>query len=169
MREEKCKLRYSELEKVASDIVSELNRQRRSGSDGGCDFSGVGLYKGAAERFWGDQIPGAELELFEDELGFKRGADGFGQSGKELPRLSRREYLEHRLARRRNEARLVLKNKGAFDGFAFAKEDFTGFEGALDEDAMATSHFNSGELSTEKLSEAFCRDARRYDGAFERY
>lgn len=73
----------------------------------------------------------------------------------DYPRLSRREFLNHRIERR-------SIREGAHKTAANAK--------AKAESGVSTRFGNpiQGDLP-EKLSDTFCKDARRYDGAYERF
>ncbi|MGI5985031.1 MAG: hypothetical protein GXY01_02735 [Clostridiales bacterium] len=75
------------------------------------------------------------------------------------PRMSRREYLNQRLERRGK-----IENDFGSGAGMYANEN----TGAHSKAARHSENLLKNDLP-EKLSDVFCRDARRYDGAFERY
>lgn len=68
------------------------------------------------------------------------------------PRLGREDFFELRTKRRGQRREEAVSDGEEAEGFSFSSGG-SGFDDRL----------------PERLSEAFCRDARRYDGAFERY
>ena len=92
---------------------------------------------------------------FEDIGGFQRQFDNSAIGAQFNPRMSRREFLEQRSERLKQREGTL---KSAFFTMAEA-------EGGLVKQASNASQ----EDLPEKLSDIFCRDARRYNGTFERY
>ena len=129
----------------AAKIRSELKGSERSETEGASNF---GL-SGGAESLERSFAVYGDL----DDLN-RRYADE-ASAGEHYPRLMRGDFLEQRLLRRgagRNRQETV---------------DTTAAETARN------TQMRSGKLSqtdlSEQLSDIFCRDARRYDGAFDRY
>ena len=81
------------------------------------------------------------------------------------PRTTRRDFLSQRLERR------AARNAAETDAGAAAEN--AGLSGADAEDAVFVTDLRRDELTEnglpERLSEVYRRDARRYDGPFERY
>ena len=91
----------------------------------------------------------------DNEDSIKRKPSGFGEIAESSPRLNRREFFEQRLQRRR-------QRQAQYENFESAS--------APAENYIVKSSDNLAALDlSEKISDNFCRDARRYDGAFERY
>lgn len=146
-----------ELQEMARTILCEIYgaETARSGY-AGTEFraeTGSGGY-GLSDSF---ETEGFErrASLFPDIYAFRK---RYGESFDEEefhPRLSRREFLEQRILRRRT------------------KEGLSETLGGTVPDKGRNQTDNPVSLPQadlpEKLSDIFCRDARRYDGAFERY
>ncbi|NLH01872.1 MAG: hypothetical protein GX488_08270 [Clostridiales bacterium] len=81
------------------------------------------------------------------------------ENGDFYPRRTRREFLEQRIERRTNRT-------GSLENSAVNETDKR--SKIFSETIRSEDSSVKGRLP-EKLSDAFRRDARRYDGAFERY
>ena len=92
---------------------------------------------------------------FNDEGPIQRNPSSLSEQAKFYPRLKRAEFLEQRIQRRRQRQ----SRNESFDITSAESENYS-----------IKSSDNKAALDlSEKLSDNFCRDARRYDGAFERY
>lgn len=102
---------------------------------------------------------GGELDrrtfVYDDERTTQRKPDKSGDFAGFLPRLNRGEFFEQRIQRRR----LRQESNSSFDNSSAPAENYS---------INVSDNLAALNLS-EKLSDSFCRDARRYDGAFERY
>lgn len=98
-----------------------------------------------------------EREFQSGEENAERYAQAFW-AGEGAPRLSRKDYFGQRFGRK--PGRTETNEQTAHN----ADKSMEAYPEAIQNTGLVVS----GELS-EKLSERFCRDARRYDGAYERY
>lgn len=97
---------------------------------------------------------GERLLSYEQVNDLKRQAN-IADSDEFIPRQSRGEFLEQRALRR------SVREKAAGISGETA-------EGTIENAAVRSGSLHEADIS-EKLSDIFCRDARRYDGAFEKY
>lgn len=98
---------------------------------------------------------GRQSSGFAVDGGFQRKLGNSGENEGFYPRTSRGEFLEQRLQRRRQRQ----------EPFGSTENSSTEAE---DNALTLLDNLTQFDLP-EKLSDNFCRDARRYDGTFERY
>ena len=153
---ENTEIKKEELQEMARAILSEIYdaKSTRNGFEGLEIFSGVsrGTLGFADEGFRRNE----ERRLsYEQAYNLNRQYADAVVSDEFSPRLKRGEFLEQRVLRRK------------------ARESAIGTFGDTDEGVAEKTAVRSGTLPQtdlpEKLSDIFCRDARRYDGAFEKY
>lgn len=149
-----------EIQEIAGTILKEIFAERKRSGAGQAQEPGFGEVSKVG-RGIRDFSGGVEIRRNAGSGGvaFSEGSDrnGTEASAEEqpfLPRLQRRDFMALRAERR--------SRRGAVAGGVATAEE----EGRL---SFAESGPGFDERLPEKLSEAFCRDARRYDGAFERY
>jgi len=143
-----------------SDSVVGL-REREVGLDGGVVGRDVRFGDDVVERYarevgFTDGVVGRDARdggFGDDVVGLQVRDSGFYEA---YPRLRRREFPERGLERR--------GRGGNFGAALVSEEAGAGVEGAPHE----AEGFGLGRLP-EMLSDLFCRDSRRYDGAFERF
>lgn len=147
-----------EFSRLAQEILVELDLlEMKIGGDEGRFYSGDGVrragrflreaaYLGAGERFYGDLVS-EELALLD-----------INDANNYLDRIENREKAEL-------FSRDVSRRKR---GQALGGSDEIAGGESFDEVLTATQELSQSSLP-ERLSERFCREARRYDGAFERY
>jgi len=91
----------------------------------------------------------------DDEGTINRKPSSLSEPAEFYPRLNRGEFFEQRIQRRAQRQ---------------APDESGGSSSASTENYSIKTSDNLTALDlSEKLSDNFCRDARRYDGAFERY
>lgn len=93
--------------------------------------------------------------IYRVQDGFQSQFGEEARDGEFYPKLSRREFLEQRMERRiqrENSFNSAVKTAAEADGKSIKQY----------------GNLTQADLP-EKLSDIFCRDARRYDGAYERY
>jgi len=154
MREE-TEIKREELQEMAKTILCEIYGAAKARStSAGSDFSETG---GVSDFGFTRGTEGLE-KLFPAyaDLGDMKRTYAEKASSEELyPRLKRGEFWEQRLLRRKTRE----------------NQRNTGGEAAAE--TVRNTQMRPGKLSgadlPEQLSDIFCRDARRYDGAFERY
>lgn len=151
------KIDKAALNELAKVILSELTmyeskRLKQRGVDYGDKLRKARAMRYDAENGYAD----VREKIYE---GLDTATSEYVESAVEFaPRQSRSEFRAQRIERRNNRS----FQEG--DGAGFIAE-------ALSADAQrqnTTSELAQGRQA-EKLSELFCRDSRRYDGAFERY
>lgn len=152
---EGLKTNIIELQEMAKIILCEIYSSKKAKSKLG-DFGSFD--EGRLEDFrFENGFVGVERRsvAFEDISGFSRRSGEKVEDGEFFPRLSRKEFLEQRAERRRPRGNPLFSLGGA--------------SSAADGKSIKLSgDLTQADLS-EKLSDIFCRDARRYDGAYERY
>lgn len=152
---EELKTNTIELQEMARIILCEIYSAKKTQSKLG-DFWSFGEER--PEGFHFDSgLDGVERRsvAFGDIGGLQRQSEGDVEDGEFFPRLSRREFLAQRVERRK-EGGNPLFNSGAASTVAESKS------------IKLSGNLTQADLS-EKLSDIFCRDARRYDGTYERY
>ena len=144
-----------ELQEMARIILCEIYGTKRAKSKLG-DFASLEEERLEDFRFEnGINKVERRSAAFGDISGFPRQSGEKLQDGEFFPRLSRKEFLEQRAERRRPRGNPLFSLGGA--------------SSAADGKSIKLSdNLTQADLS-EKLSDIFCRDARRYDGAYERY
>lgn len=152
---EELKTSTIELQEMARIILCEIYSAKKIQSKLG-DF---GLFEEERpEGFSFDNgLDGVERRslAFGDTGGLQRQSGGAVEDGELFPRLSRREFMAQRVQRR------IARDNPLFNS------------GVASTVTESKSIKLSGDLTqadlSEKLSDIFCRDARRYDGGYERY
>jgi hypothetical protein len=145
------------LADIARSILGELTKIERQRADDFLEADAAGGVFSDYEFGFGDESPGRNLNgVWSGQTGITRG----GIRGDEdfIPRYKRSEFLAQRLERRRR--------RGAESAAAESSPSVDGYAGT--EKIFVSGDVVYSELS-EMISEMVCRDARRYDGAFERY
>lgn len=165
------------LREMARTILVELREGERSERRGAYDETatrGTTRFDAAAERYE-NSIGRDDEEIFEEKDRLFRdfirnaargSANGDGaETALAGPRMTRRDFLLQRLNRR------AERDSGA-DGFDTVLPE-TGEASGETEKTVFTTDLRRDELTAdglpEKLSEVYRRDARRFDGPFERY
>jgi len=163
-----AKFSAEELRNTARAILEELDRpvQKTHGSDERMLEEVGGFYEVVADGW--DKGNGIldERDTLEKISRQKRYRTMFSAGGatvsgtvldEDAPRMERRQFLSQRLERRAERT----KHDAADSGDEAAEEEF------------AVTDVRRNELTDTglpaRLSEVYRRDARRYDGAFERY
>ena len=175
MRRKRFGLGETELLEVARVLVSELEGLGK----------GLPHAAGQVEPIWKSGTLGGFSDLRSEQgLGILSGdfqAEAeFGEIRRQeaLEKLSETSYaraVKAGLGEPYGGRRVVLKRRGAADsvrersmyeeGVSFGSAALT--EYGLGAESKVSGDF--GRISAEELSEAFCRDARRYDAGFEPY
>ncbi len=165
---EGIELNECELQEMARVILCEIlstkeTRSRLSGADFSeetqSELNGADFFEEERQaKFRLDKgFEGFERRrvAFENVDGIQRQFVQGDEDGKLVPRLSHGELLARRAESRRRGDDLLIGNR-----VASAEND--------GKSVKRYGNLTQAELS-EKLSDIFCRDARRYDGAYERY
>ncbi|MBP8640800.1 MAG: hypothetical protein KBI01_07885 [Oscillospiraceae bacterium] len=144
-----------ELQEMARVMLSEIYSAEKAQSML-ADLSYIEGANRTDKRFFsGLESFSRSYSGFGNISGFQRQGGAVAEGAEFNPRLSRREYLEQRSER--------LKQREPSLNSAVFNEIETELSGIKQHDNLTQ------EDLSEKLSERFCRDARRYNGAFERY
>ncbi|NCB73450.1 MAG: hypothetical protein EOM51_01715 [Clostridia bacterium] len=145
----------TELQEMARAILCQIF--------GATEFQNLPLepeYSASADKMAKSAVNG--LEAFdrrglsfnaEDSIQLKPGS--FSEQAEFIPRLKRAEFFEQRIQRRR-------QRQSPNESFDISSVPFENYK------VQSSENLDAMDLS-ERLSDNFCRDARRYDGAFERY
>lgn len=183
----------TQLTEIARIILSELSMNENLRLNDFLEENTATNIASAYEFNYGDESAvrnlnqgwGRQVEKMRSGIA---GSEGF------TPRYTRADFLSHRLKRRkrRGDKSMVTENvplisentvaesvpfiaeRTVVDGVPFiAKRTVPGNVPYVEENTDSKKNIESeepvySELS-EKISEKVCRDARRYDGAFERY
>ena len=153
---EDTEIKRTQLQEMARTILSEIYGFEHARKD----LIGIGRSTketgaGAGRAEFG--LVGIENRQLLSEAAYDSEIQDYHAGNMEelSPRLSRREFLEQRISRR--------KAREGFDGSA-AESSQGAYKGVVTKPGSLTQP----DLP-EKLSDVFCRDARRYDGGFEKY
>lgn len=152
---EGTQINQSELQEMARVLLCEIYGERKLQSGRNeLDYSTSGSQMASHAESGYEEIDCRSLGL-DNEDSVKRKPSSLGESAEFYPRLNRGEFFEQRLLRRRQRQ---------------APYESSNNTSAPAENYIVKSSDNLAALDlSEKISDNFCRDARRYDGAFERY
>ncbi len=153
---EDTEIKRKELQEMARAILSEIYSSEHARKDLTGFVSSPKTTIAGADRT-DTELAGSDNRQLLSEEAYDSEIQAYRADNKEelIPRLSRREFLEQRVLRR--------KAREGFDGSAAESGS-----GTIKSVVTKSGSLTQADLP-EKLSDIFCRDARRYDGAFEKY
>lgn len=141
----------AERKELARALLTELNATEKSEAVQNQDKEAATVKRQRA--FESDESERSAADYKTDDRQEESAPKGADFSQEQAPRTHRREFLEQRLQRRAGRS-AAMPDGAAADGTDFSRS------------APATAAVRN---AADKISEMVCRDARRYDGAFEKF